>query len=413
MFVITISLLVPIIIGLLATLVVDTTRLSIEHMSAFMAVLAKLYSTSYIIGTLLVASLCFIPLACMLNARLRGVDPTTEVSELRDNWQETVHPNEIFINLDNLVMANRRYKEVPNRIYRALDPSLNEQSEGKGGFKGEMIQEIQPKVHAAPLSVSDAKIQWVGLVLGHLFYLLASVLAVFMAYKFIGLYHLLVDMRAQSINGIISVQSKAQLSALLVVIGHLFFLGFLARGFARLLTNSVHIFYSEIQFSSLLIYFKCEGTFSESKVSTGTGIHDSTRSENILVRSSITPWLIVSRVVSSTFATTGMNNLEQPRHIIEMHKDEHSLAAIKRDLVGFLKNRETIASITSERDLGNASKIHQLNQQTRAANINQFGAVSESETAGFIRKEALVEKMEATAEVGFELDVPVDSDKTK
>ncbi|PPT10886.1 hypothetical protein CKA32_007133 [Geitlerinema sp. FC II] len=42
------------------------------------------------------------------------VTPQTEVSEFRANMQESVHPNEIFINIENIVLANRRYKEVPN-----------------------------------------------------------------------------------------------------------------------------------------------------------------------------------------------------------------------------------------------------------------------------------------------------------
>ena len=142
-----------------------------------------------------------------------------------------------------------------------------------------------------------------------------------------------------------------------------------------------------MQFESLLVYFKCEGTFTESKISTGTGIHDSTRSENTLVRSSITPWVIVSRIVSSTFAATGLKNLEHPRHILEMHKDEEQLSAIKNDIVGFLKDRESIASITSERDLGNASQLYQLNQQTRAMNSQSISHKQEEEAAGFLRAE--------------------------
>jgi hypothetical protein len=48
-------------------------------------------------------------------------------------------------------MANRRYKEVPNRVYRELDPKLNEQIESKGDFSDELIQEIQPKLYPMDL----------------------------------------------------------------------------------------------------------------------------------------------------------------------------------------------------------------------------------------------------------------------
>ena len=76
--------------------------------------------------------------------RASKADPKTEVSEFRNNWQESIHPQEIFINFENIVMANRRYKEIPNRVYRDFDANLVEQgSNDKGKFSGEMIQETQ------------------------------------------------------------------------------------------------------------------------------------------------------------------------------------------------------------------------------------------------------------------------------
>ncbi|MCH2456020.1 MAG: hypothetical protein MK192_10055, partial [Idiomarina sp.] len=161
---------------------------------------------------------------------------------------------------------------------------------------------------------------------------------------------------------------------------------------AHLLANVAHLFFAEIQFESLLIYFKCEGTFTESKISTGTGIHDSTRSENTLARSSITPWVIVSRLVTTTFAATGMRNLEHPRHILEMHRADAELESIRNDVIDFLKDRESIASLTSKRDLGNASQIHQLNEQTRAIpgsqeRLDEKQQTSDEEAAGYLRQE--------------------------
>ncbi|WP_202862818.1 hypothetical protein [Microbulbifer sp. A4B17] len=148
------------------------------------------------------------------------------------------------------------------------------------------------------------------------------------------------------------------------------------------------IFFAEMQFELLLVYFKCEGTFTESKISTGTGIHDSTRSENVLVRSSITPWVIVARVVSSTFAASGMKNLEYPRHILEMHKSERDLSEIRDDVISFLKDRESIASITSSRDLENTSNIYAINQQSRAMPMSEQGQLAQDENAaGYLRHE--------------------------
>ena len=72
---------------------------------------------------------------------------------------------------------------------------------------------------------------------------------------------------------------------------------------------------------------------------------------------------------------------------MEMHKDEGQLQAIKNDVIAFLKDRESIASITSERDLGNASQIHQLNQQTRAMPTQQAITKDDEEAAGYLRQE--------------------------
>ena len=146
-----------------------------------------------------------------------------------------------------------------------------------------------------------------------------------------------------------------------------------------------------MQFESLLVYFKCEGTFNESKLSTGMSIYDSTRSENTVVRSSITPWVVVSRLTTSIFAATGIRNLEYPRHIMSLNKDDRELSSIKEDVISFLNDRESIASITNERDLGNASQMHQLNQQTRSTSEPYAIENTEAEeAAGYLRNEESV-----------------------
>ena len=88
-----------------------------------------------------------------------------------------------------------------------------------------------------------------------------------------------------------------------------------------------------------------------------------------------------------------MKNLEHPRHILEMHKSDDEMASIRKDVIDFLKDRESIASITSNRDLGNASQIHQLNEQTRAIPTDQDrlqqsqSKTSDEEAAGYLRQQ--------------------------
>ncbi|MDC9521868.1 hypothetical protein PSH55_12190 [Pseudoalteromonas sp. Angola-31] len=385
--IISLSFILPIVIGLSMSWLMQEQNISKQEIDAWMAQLPNLHAGIYLIAIIILATLSCALVFTMIKARLNAVTPTAEVSELRENWQESVHPDEVFINLDNLVMANRRYKEVPNRVYRELDPKLQEQIEGKGGFKGEMIQEVQPKLHAMELGKNFTLARLVALISANLLYIVALVLTVLLAYSLIDIYYYIDSANINNLQQAFNNQNVIQFSSLLMSSVHILIIAVIIKAFARLLANCAHLFFAEMQFESLLVYFKCEGTFTESKISTGTGIHDSTRSENTLVRSSITPWVIVSRVITSTFAATGMKNLEHPRHIMEMHKDEGQLQAIKNDVIAFLKDRESIASITSERDLGNASQIHQLNQQTRAIPTQQAITKEDEEAAGYLRQE--------------------------
>ncbi len=385
--IISLSFILPIVIGLSMSWLMQEQHISKQEIDAWMAQLPNLHAGIYLIAIIILATLSCALVFRMIKARLNAVTPTAEVSELRENWQESVHPDEVFINLDNLVMANRRYKEVPNRVYRELDPKLQEQIEGKGGFKGEMIQEVQPKLHAMELGKNFTLARLIALISANLLYIVALALTVLLAYSLIDIYYYIDSANINNLQQAFNNQNVIQFSSLLMSSVHILIIAVIIKAFARLLANCAHLFFAEMQFESLLVYFKCEGTFTESKISTGTGIHDSTRSENTLVRSSITPWVIVSRVITSTFAATGMKNLEHPRHIMEMHKDEGQLQAIKNDVIAFLKDRESIASITSERDLGNASQIHQLNQQTRAIPTQQAITKEDEEAAGYLRQE--------------------------
>lgn len=359
------AILLPVLIGVMLQVSLSFYGLSIDQFNRYMAYLPKSYALLYITGSLIIATAVTYAVWVMLEKRMKYANPKTEVSELRENWQESVHPNEIFINLDNLVMANRRYKEVPNRIYQELEPKLNEQVKGKGNFFGEMIQEVQPQFKAMNLGKLFEKTRLVSLLCGNLLLTIATFIILMFAFELIDAY---LTFTAQSTlnSNEFTVAFSTAFSEHAQTLLHLFLIGALVRGFGLILSNAAHLFFAEMQFESNLIYFKLEGTFTESKISTGASIHDSTRSENTLVRSSITPWVIVSRIVSSTFAASGMRNLEFPRFVLEMHKNDQELNNIRQDVVGFLKDRESIAAITSERDLHNASQIHQINQQSRS-----------------------------------------------
>ncbi|MDX2321451.1 MAG: hypothetical protein QNK26_12760, partial [Moritella sp.] len=304
----------------------------------------------------------------MIRERFNMSEPKTDVSEFRDNMQESIHPNEIFINIENIVLANRRYKEMPNRIYQEFDPKLQEQSQGKGSFKGQLLIETQPEVHEMTYSNAFKACRLVATFFSQSLIVCSALLFTLVVYQGVDFYQFMSELtqtkRHYSDAQIILVLQD--INGLVTTFLTLLFSWFAVGAAGRIMASGTSLFWSEMQFKSLLMWMKTEGTFTESKISTGMSIHDSTRSENVVVRSSITPWIITSRILSSTFATTGTKNLEMPRFILEMEKNNSEMDGIVDEIKKFLRGREAIASITNEKDLSNAETIYQINQVSRA-----------------------------------------------
>ncbi len=318
----------------------------------------------------------------LLFARFKTANPLTDVSEFRENMQESVHPNEIFINIENIVLANRRYKEIPNRIYRNFDPKLTEQADGKGSFNGELLVETQPALSNDP--IGDKKLLKTILT----FLSQIAMLVGFFLFYWLGISIAETIIFVQDLP--VGTYSDASLAILVSDINNILFYFFAWLSISTsssLMVKASHLFWGELQFDSLLMFMKTEGTYTESRISTGMAIHDSTRSENVVVRSSITPWIISSRITTSIFATSGVNNLEAPRYILTMRKNEDELKGIVAEIKSFLRKREAIASITNESDLQSASNIHQVNQQTRSSITTSQDKLSikDEDISGFLR----------------------------
>ncbi|MFG1488145.1 hypothetical protein ABMA58_02710, partial [Oceanospirillum sp. HFRX-1_2] len=288
------------------------------------------------------------PAFLMVRERLKMAQKSTKVSEFRENMQESVHPNEIFINIENIVLANRRYKEIPNRVYRDFEPELQEQSQGKGTFKGQLLIETQPEYIPLNFSGLFRKVRVASTIGGQMLIVASAFLMYWLFNMGFDAYGEFLQLTAKPPAGEQAVMAFfARISENVSDLLTLFF-AFLTVSFAgRILSNLTHLLWSEMQFSSLLMSMKTEGTYTESKISTGMAYNDSTRSENVVVRSSITPWLLTSRITSSTYATSGMQNLEMPRLVLEMQDNDQELDTIVGEIRGFLKGREFIASINN------------------------------------------------------------------
>jgi len=285
------------------------------------------------IGTVIICLSCI----WMAVLRMPADAPKTEVSEYRDQWQESVHPLDIFRCVD-LTMADFRFQEIPNRSYERHNPKLVD--DAKGDFSGSMIQETQPIPQPVDVSPGLDRLRKANLFAGQGLLLAGTVC-------FYVLLTRVLNPNAPRLE--------------LLMSGLIFTL------FGTVLVQAAHVFFAEVGFDSRLVHFFTDsGTFNRSKLSTGMGIHDSTRSENEVVRSSLTPWMLCTRLQTVTFAVSGAHNLEQHRYVVEMRKDDAFLEAVVRALRHFIRSRQIVAGLSAEGDFAAAGAIHRVNQVTRA-----------------------------------------------
>lgn len=381
-----------------------------SNIAEYILAIAQVFSFNAWFNLLLLFGLLTLVLSTqgfLLHQRLKLVSTTTEVSEYRDNLQESVHPRELFIHLENAILANLRYKEVPNRIYQELEPSLDEQSKGKGNFHGQLLVETQPVCKAISFSDVFKTVRFSSTFIAQALTILGIGLTVMAAFDGYHGYQL-ISQELQHLHGMRG--NEENFLALTRTIGEfleefltLLFAMTAVKSTAKILKHSTHNFWAEIQFNSLLIWMKMDGTFNESKISTGMAIHDSTRSENVLVRSSISPWFICSRITSSVFVRSGPKNMEVPRLVMSMMKTDSEMKLIAQELNTFLQNRESIAAIRNEQDLGHTNTIFQVNEASRAHMGMAHGADSEVLMGTISAKRHIQESTNNSNETDIEL----------
>ena len=118
-----------------------------------------------------------------------------------------------------------------------------------------------------------------------------------------------------------------------------------------------------MQFDSLIVFFQCSGTYSESKISIGKAIHDTVSSENYVVRSRLTPMLIVVKAVTSKFVGRGSRSFNNPRYLLEFDRAPAECESILGELRKFLESLSHVAAIRSDEDAGTISTLVGLNRQ--------------------------------------------------
>ncbi len=141
--------------------------------------------------------------------------------------------------------------------------------------------------------------------------------------------------------------------------------------FGTSLLTLTHLYWGEMQFISYLIQFQGEGTYSESKLSVGMAITDSTRSENTIVRTSYSAWFLAAKVVTSTQARSGRSELtlDQARYLMSMEKADDMLNHLVEHMKDFLDDRELIAATASEKDMNNIQTFYAVNEASSAVKL--------------------------------------------
>ena len=142
--------------------------------------------------------------------------------------------------------------------------------------------------------------------------------------------------------------------------------------FGRTIVNVVHSSWCEVQFDSLIVFFECSGTYSESKISIGKAIHDTASSENYVVRSRLTPMVIVVKAVTSTFVGRGSRSFDSPRYLLEFDRAPGELESILGEFREFLQSLSHVAPIRSDEDVSTISTLVGLNRQ--ASGRGQLGS---------------------------------------
>ena len=74
----------------------------------------------------------------------------------------------------------------------------------------------------------------------------------------------------------------------------------------------------------------------------------------------------MSRLRTTIFAESGAANLERERYVIAMDRNDALTNELVAEMQNYLKDRQIMAGVQSEGDLGAASTIYQMNERTRA-----------------------------------------------
>ncbi|MBK1640071.1 hypothetical protein CKO24_13585 [Rhodothalassium salexigens DSM 2132] len=269
--------------------------------------------------------------------RAASADPQTDVSECAGQRQVTRQPLDLVFRFDQS-MLEFRLLEIPNRQYAAIDPHLQREGDGsRGSFTGLRLVETQPE----PLLLREKPLLF-GWILA-LTALATAVSIAALAVLFIGARELSPAAWPEAGQAV---------------------LGFVALWVTGLgLFRAATLLRAEMWFRSKLVLLELQGTFQETRMVVGKGVHDSTMSENQMIRAELTERIWCAELLSSSFVGVTAASFRRPRHMLRLEMDDATLDAINRSLHEYEQGTQNVAGLQSQTDVETVQQFQALNAE--------------------------------------------------
>jgi hypothetical protein len=285
----------------------------------------------------LLAIVCIVLAVLLVRARTAGESSPSYVSSQKSRqWQQAVHPAELFIYFRESVMGC--FSKIGLQRYRIYESDNLDISKKTATFDELNLTETEPEAMEWGSSTSLQQWKTVASLLG---YALTAVAALVLV---------LGVMEEGNLGAEAVLEDFGSFSLLLWIFG------------SRMAQFS-RLFWAEVHFESHLAYLKCEGTVAESKITAGNSIYDTLRSDNKLVRASITARLACARIVTATLAHSGKEPLNGPRYVLSMKSDDPELRVIEGEIQKFFESRLNIVGIAP----GDADTINNVQRANASA----------------------------------------------
>lgn len=286
----------------------------------------------------------------LIRARIGMVAINTASSERNASWRYDLHPRQIFTTLRDLVLMAKRQQELPNRIYQDSNDTGQANRENEQ-FNGDLLVEIQP---VAEELAEPAVLRWArltGTVLAQLLLLAGALFFWWVAERVVGHASLLWMENSPLAD------AQARIEGFWIPVGGtvaLLLASLLLMGFGRTLARICHMFWAEIFFKSNLLDFHCEGTVMHTTHFRGADRH-SASSEQDVFSFDATYLTLAAEVVSSTFAVSGQNNLEQPRYLLSLNSCDGFINSVMGDLENAFRQRHD--EIQSDKQMDQEQRV--------------------------------------------------------